>query len=1100
MKISPKHYLNYSSRYLKSIVLLPVFLFISFLSHAQNLRITGTVTSDGAPLIGATIHVQGTLNGITTDFDGNYSINAKSSDILVYSYIGYKEQKVSVGTNLEINIELSEDAAKLDEVVVTALGITREKKALGYSVQELHGDDISKVKDGNFINNLQGKVAGAQIINSTGAVGGASTIFIRGTASLSGDNEPLFVVDGVPINNEVVQTSWVGFESPSNSNSDGFESGEVDYGNAASEINPNDVESVTILKGASAAALYGSRAANGVILITTKSGKGSKGLGIELNTSLTFQSPLRTPRFQTQYGAGLFNQYSYVDGEGGGVFDNAAVNFGPRLDGRLISQLDYPFPGRAIVKPWVSRLGSDPYRAFLETGITRTNNIAVTEGNEMGNLRLSYTNYDQKGMVPNTGLKRNTVSFAAKRTISDRVKASGAITYINTDSHNRPNLGSNNPYNPLVRLLTLGQNESLEEMKDYWVPFKEGIEEARPASGVNPYFLVNENTNAQKKDRIYGNININYKLASDLNLNLRSGVDFYNDRRLEKKAQTNFTFGSYRESRVFFTEFNSDFLLTYAPINEQSNFKYSINFGGTLMRQRQEQTRLFAPELEVPGVYNIGNTRGDARASQFIRLRGMNSLYGSGQFGYKNMLYLDVAVRNDWSSTLPKGNNSFLYPSLSFSGIITELFDERPSWLTFAKIRGSIAQVGKDAEPYQLENKLIYGDGFANAPIVSRSAIIANPNIKPEITTSYEVGADFRIFDSRFNIDMSYYSATSKNQSLEIGLPPESGYSRRTLNVGKLRNWGFEVVAGISAVRSKDFQWDIDLNFSRNRSEVIEFNDDLFDENFRFNVFERWLNFDHVKGQPLGNGYGDYLVYWDPATKQVGAQKDLGPNARLVHSNAGTPLESDDFGLLEGKTLIDNVYPDWIGGVRNTLRYKNISLGFLFDFRKGGIFYSRTHVLGNMRGALQESVEVLGNRDEFADADGFVVGNGVRLPDGVTWDTYTGDLVENDRKIPINRYYGPTDGYFGNDHGGSFDASFIKLREVNLTFFLPKSVTKLIGIQDGRFSIIGRNLLLWSKAPHVDPETSAYGGRAQGVEMITVPSARSIGVNLNLRL
>jgi len=1083
------------------VIVLVFFLTATNLSFSQKVEVKGVITTSlGDPLPGASVIVKGTFDGVTSDFDGNYSIEADPTDVLIFSYIGFKEQERVVGINTTIDVSLEEDTEQLDEVVVTALGITREKKALGYSVQEVDDEALNRVQDANFVNNLQGKVAGAQIINSTGAVGGASTILVRGTASLAGDNEPLFVIDGIPVNNESVQTSLTGFQVPDDPNSDGFENGEVDYGNAASEINPNDIETVTILKGASAAALYGSRAANGVILITTKSGKGSKGLGVEISSSFTMESPLRTPRFQTQFGAGKFNQYSYVDGEGGGIFDDAAVNFGPRLDGRILPQLNYPFMGQIVQEPWISRLGSDPYRTFLVTGETKINSISVTGGNESGNFRLSYTNFNQKGMVPNTGLKRNTISFVSDRNISKEIQASGSITYINTNSDNRPNLGANNDFNPLARLLTVGQNESLEEMRDYWVPFQEGFEEARPASGTNPYFLVFENTNAQRKDRVYGRASVNYTFLPGLSLALRSGLDFYNDRRFERRAQTNFTFGSYRESRVLFTEFNSDFLLTYAPVKEDASLTFSANFGGNLMRQRMEQTRLFARELEVPGVYNIGNARGEARASQFLRRRGMNSLYGSAQINYKSFLFVDVAARNDWSSTLPEGNNSFFYPSLAVSGIITELFPNRPEWLGFGKLRANIAQVGKDAEPYQLENQLQFSDGFNNAQIVSKSAIVANPGIKPEITTSYEFGADVRLFQGRVNFDVSYYSATSENQSLEIGLPPESGFSRRTLNVGRIRNQGVEVVAGFTPVKSKDFQWDINVNWSRNRSKVIEFNDELFDEDFRFNVFERWLNFDHVKGEQMGNGYGDFLVYWDPDTKELGNRKDLGPNARLVHSNIGTPLESDDFGLLEGKTLIGNVYPDWIGGIGNTLRYKNLSFSFLFDFRKGGIIYSRTYVLGNMRGALQESVEVLGNREEFADPDGFVVGNGVRLPEGETWDTYDGNLVENDIRIPIDRYYGPTDGYFGNDHGGSFDASFVKLREVRLSFDFPSKLLSRIGMQRGSISLVGRNLLLWTDVPHVDPEVSAYGGRAYGVEMINVPSARSIGAILNFKL
>ncbi len=1075
----------------------------------DGITITGRVRSseDNEGLPGVNVVVKGTSQGTVTDVEGNYSLEVPSKEtVLVYSSVGFIQQNEIVGNRILIDVKLSPDVKALDEIVVTALGISREKKSIGYAVQELDGAQLTEAREPNLINALAGKIAGVQVVNGNGTVGASSNILIRGSTSISGKNQPLFVVDGVPINNETYQTSWSDFTGPTDYNSSGYSGNQqVDYGNAGAEINPDDIESMTVLKGANAAALYGSRAANGVILITTKSGKGTKGIGVSFSSNITFETPLKTPEYQTQYGKGRNGQYEYVDGLGGGTNEREDV-WGPRLDGQSIQQYDPYDPENPKIMPWISRLGSDPVRDLLETGITKNHNFSIVGGYDKGHFRLSYSNFDQSGMAPNTNLKRNSITMRAGYNITKKFKVDASVNYINSNSDNRPNVGTNSVSNPMFTLAQMGQNEDLDALRqNVWEPQQEDIKQAVYDRDLNnPFFYLNESENGNRKDRVIGSVRLSYNILPNLFARVRVGKDFYTDNRTEEKAwsSSGFPFGNYQQSNINFVENNTEVLLDYqAKIND---WDILANAGGNMMSQETDQLKGGANGLVAPGVFNIGNYKDSYSASNYLIEKKINSIYGLISIGFRNYLYLDVTGRNDWSSALPVDHNSYFYPSVSLSAVVSEML-EMPEWVSFLKLRGSAAQVGNDTDAYKTTTiQYEYGQGWLDGYSVSNvKSTLGAPDLKPEIITSYEFGFDLRFMDDRVSIDFSAYKGNSINQILPISMPSESGYEVKYVNAGELQNQGMELMLNIIPIKTPDFTWNLDVNWARNTTEVIK----LTDDQDRFHLVERWINIDAVEGEALGAFYGDYVLRLDPETNK------LGQEGVIVHRSNGKIEESDDGVPLntEVKPLLGNVYPDWTGGIMNTFTYKDFSIGFLFDIRRGGEFYSRTFIEGNRFGALQESVNIFGGREHYDDPNNpglpYIIGEGVKLAPGMSWGDAQIDendivinademFIENDQPYPVRDYI---QSYYDNDHTGTFDASYVKLREVKIGFRIPKTLARKLSIESATISLIGRNLMLWDNSPHVDPETSGYSGIAPGVEMFSFPSARSIGYNLSIR-
>ena len=1062
---------RWSNRLLYSLFL-SLFLVAPALQAQQN-TINGKVMDlNNNPIPGVNVLVIGTSQGTITDIEGNYRLDVnKDNERLLFSFVGYETKEVNINGRSTINVSLTESSRELGEVIVTALGVERETKALGYAVQEVKGNTITEARETNLVNSLAGRVAGVNVTGSSTTVGGSSRITIRGESSLDiNKNQPLFIVDGVPINNNVVGSSGSG-------------NMETDYGNGAAEVNPDDIESISILKGPNAAALYGSRAANGVIIITTKSGKGVKGIGVSVNSTTTFEKPLLLPDWQDQYGQGNRGQFAFVNGSGAGIADGVDESWGPRLDGQLIPQFDSPrdvagFRGGDIdaapagstinPTPWTSN--PDNVTDFFETGVTLTNNVAVSGGNENGSFRLSYTNLDQSGMLPNTDLNRNTLLFSSNYQLTDKLKANAMVNYIRSRSDNRPSI-SYGTESPMYLWVWYGRQINTDNLRDYWQPGLEGRQQFNYNYNYhdNPYFTMYENTNGQAKDRVLGNVSLTYDFTDELSLMVRSGTDFYRELRDRKRAFSTqrFPFGMYREDNIFFEERNTDFLLSYNK-NFENIWDIGLSFGGNRMDQTYEYNELVAPQLSIPEIYNFGNSRVDLQAEEFVNKKRINSLYGLARIGFKNILFLDLTARNDWSSTLPTDNNSYFYPSVSASAIISDIV-ELPSFFAFAKLRAGWAQVGNDTDPYRLSNVYNYLPAFGNSQRVTESSVIRNPELKPEIVSSYEIGTDLRFLDGRIGLDFTYYNMSSRNQILQIDVDRTSGYSSTVINAGEIKNQGLELMlTGTPVQLSNGFQWDFNLNWTRNRSEVVELAEGI--PSYRI-AGNRGAEILAVPGERMGDIYGSVF------------QRHEG---QIVYNESGFPLRTSE---LEN---VGNYSPDWMAGIYNTLSYKGFNLGLLLDIRQGGIIVSQTTWIGRNAGQLEGTA--LGRENGL-------VGDGVIVTDRDEAGNIT-SVRPNDVVVPARDWNYQYFRRENNVEAATWDASFTKLREIKFGYSFPNSLFGDIPIRDVNLSIVGRNVALWTQNPHIDPENlSMTGGTlVPGVENMAYPTPRSIGFNLNFKL
>jgi len=1054
----------------KSIVAFLLAFTVSIIGYSQVTFTGQVVDENNMPLPGASVVVKGASIGAATDFDGNFEIELpQGGETLIISYIGYIPQELETVGQTSATVILQPDSQQLDEVVVTALGIEREKKSLGYASQELNNDDVVEAREPNLLNSMSGKVAGLQITNSPSGLGGSARVTIRGDASLNiNGNSPLFVVDGTPISNEIVGSSGSGTQS-------------VDYGNGAAEINPQDIESMNVLKGPAAAALYGARAANGAIIITTKKGRsqGSR-LGVSFNTGVTIDNVLMLPDWQNEYGQGNNQQFAFVDGSGSGIADGVDESWGPRLDtGLLIPQFDSPradgtrggdtFVSDAPITPtpWVSN--PDNTKDFFETGITKTNSIAISKSGEMGNMRLSFQNLDQEGTLPNTDLERNSLNFSGSLNVSEKVKVNANINYVKTDSDNRPAVGYGTE-SIMYLFIWYGRQLNTNNLRDYWQPGLEGVQQFNYNYNYhdNPYFTMYENTNAQDKDRIFGNISLTYDITDNWKLLLRSGRDFYRDFRERKRAFSTqrFPFGTYQEDNIFFEESNTDFLLSY---DKTFNEKWNVNIsgGGNILRQKQDFTKSVAPQLINPGVYSFNNSRQAVQVSSNNYEKRINSLYGYARFAYDSKIFLDLTGRNDWSSTLPSDNNSYFYPSATLSAIASDIF-KMPEWVTFAKVRAAYAEVGNDTDPYRLRSFYQNERPFdGSTPILTESSLIPNADLKPEITSSYEFGLDLRFFQSRMNFDLTYYDSSTKNQIINISTDIASGYSSQLINAGEVRNYGFEAIASFVPVLTDNFKWTSTFNFSANQSEVK----DLGGVNFTL-TSANGAFIQAREGGSISAIYGRGFQRVEDPNSEFFGQK--------IVNNQGIPVRTDDL-VYQG-----DYAPDFTLGFQNTFRYKNVDFGFLLDTRQGGIVVSRTKTIGSTSGQLMETLE---GRETGIVAEGVVNTGTSENP------VYVPNTTNVDARTYNNRFYERD-----NVEAAKYDASYTKLREVTLGYSFPKKITDRLPISNARLSLTGRNLLLWTDNPHFDPEVvGVSGGTLQpGIENMSYPSTRSFTFNLQV--
>ncbi len=1036
-----------------------IFAFLGMQAYAQK-TITGTVVdADGSTIPSVTVVVKGHSDiGTITDFDGKYTLKGVPDDAetLIFQSMGMKTLEVAI-SGTEIDGAMETEDVGIGEVVVTALGVSKDKKAIGYSVQDVSGADFDKARETNIVNSLSGKIAGVQITSSSGGVGASSRIILRGSTSITGNNEPLFIIDGVPINNA--------------NYGDAGSTGGSDMPSGAADINPDDIESISVLKGANAAALYGSRAANGVIIIKTKTGAGSRGLGISVNSSTTFETPLRLPDFQNSYGQGANNHFfEFVDGQNGPA--GVDESWGMPLDIGL--QATQFTSNGETPEEW--RSYPDNIINFFDMGITKSNNVAFSGGSEKASFRLSYTNMDQQGMVPNTQLDRNTLNASSTVNLTDKLSASFSANYIKTNSDNIPTGGYQNE-NPVQQMIWSGRQVDFEQLRDYEnLPL---AAEGTAAAGTplnwntvfqnNPYWVQHNNLNKLNKDRLIANFNINYKITDYLSLRAGSGTDYWASVSAYQKAKgsNEYPEGMYREIFRTWYETNSNVLLTFDK-KLTDDFGLTLSVGGNTMSQVYKRVTGEAAQLELEGVYNLSNVLSGVTPTlaNYQEARKINSVYYSGQMAFKNYLYFEFNGRNDWSSVLPVENNSFFYPSFSLSNVVTEMFGMKSNVLSFAKLRASWAQVGGDGalDPYDIQQTFSFrsptntvdGGPWGTVLLPFNGARLSNPNLVPELTTSLEFGIDLRLFKGRVTLDATYYDSKSVNLLVPVEVSAATGYTSAWDNVGEMSNKGVELLLGIDIIKTKTFTWNTTANFAMAKNMVVSLG-----ELESLSLGGQWnMEIQAREGMPYGVIYGPAIERHD---------------GDIVYQNGLPQIAAND-------TILGDIQPDWIGGVNNSINYKGLSIGVLVDAKMGGEIHSMTTTWGRYAGVLSETLE---------GREGGVVGEGVMLDSD-------GNYVTNNVVVTAEAF---NKAAYSNDivESAVFDASYVKLRQVTFGYTLHK-VGKL-PVKDLSFSVVGRNLaILYSKVPHIDPETAFSSSNGeQGQEFGQLPSARSIGFNINFK-
>ena len=1071
---------------MKYLFLVSLFVFTGFsalLSQTRN--ITGTVTSatEGEGVLpGVTVTVKGTTIGILTDLNGKFTIPVPPNAVtLIFSYIGMKKQEIPVTDQNVINVVMESDILGLDEVVVTALGISREKKSLGYSVQEVKGDNISKTKESNFVNSLSGKVSGVQIKQSN-TMGGSANILIRGNKSLMNNNQALFVVDGVPIDNTTPNTN-----NQVNGN------GGYDYGNAAADINPDNIESMSVLKGAAATALYGSRAANGVVMITTKKGTSRKGIGVSFSAGLTFSKidQETLPKMQYEYGGGYGAYYedesgyffqADLDGNGSSeliVPTSEDASWGAKFDPSLMV-IDWvglePTDSENYLKPvpWVS--AEHDLRDFFETGIKQNYNIAFDGGNDKGTFRLSYTNLTEKGIMPNSQIRKNIVNFNGSYNFTDKLSAESSVSYINDYTKGRYGTG----YDPGNPMQSLGQwfqaNVDIEDLKKYQKT-PDGrqrtwnyayYDDLTPIFHNNIYWTRNMNYEDDGRNRLFGFATIRYRLAPWIILEGRAATDTYSQFQEERVAVYSNQTSQYRKFLRNFSETNIDFM---ARINH--NFgEFSLNglLGSNIRRTTSKLTDVSTlGGLIVPELYNLYNSRSPVQTTEYQLLSGVNSLFGNLSLGYRNLVYLDVSGRNDISSTLPENNNSYFYPSVSTSFIFSELPGIKGSPVfSFIKLRLNYAEVGNDAPAYSLTSTYRQKANWETNGRYFVNRVLQNPELKPERTKSIEAGLEAKFLNNRFGFDLSLYKTNSIDQITPVNISRASGYNQRYVNSGKIENKGVELSLTGTVIKTGNFSWDIQANWFRNVNKVVSLYEGV--ENILLNA--QWdISTNLVVGQPYGMLRGSDFVY---------------TNGQRTVDEDGMYLEGDDPIALLGSTL-----PDWNAGITTVLNYKGFSLSGLVDISQGGKLYSVDMQYGLATGIFAETAGLndKGNpkRDPVEDGGG-IVNEGV-YENGNPNTTY---VWAGDWYGAFQYDYLPTAAYI-------YDASYVKLREVAFSYSFPSKMLEKTPVSKVSLSIVGRNLwIIHKNMPYYDPEASLSAGNIQGIADGAYPSTRTLGLNLSV--
>ena len=1104
----------------KFLLLVVLSVVVSIYAFAQNRVITGTVTSsnegEGA-IPGVAVAAKGTTLGAITDVNGEFRLEVPQVvTTLVFSYIGNKKVEEEIAGREVIDVVMEPDLMGLDEVVVTALGISREKKSLGYATQQIGGDAVSTVKTDNFVNQLSGKIAGVNI-RANNNMGGSTNVIIRGIKSLTGSNQALFVVDGVPIDNAVTNNSG------QRTGRSGY-----DYGNAASDINPNDIESIDVLKGAAASALYGSRAANGVIMITTKKGaaRTGRGVGVALSSNATFGVIDRStfPKYQRNYGAGYgpfysgpdnelpgsglypgLEEFADVDGDGTAdltipFYDDASMGqrFDPALNVYHWDAFAPESPNYQQARPFeMSQNG--PLDHFFNTAVSLTNSIDISGGTELATFRLGYTNLDQKGIMPNSNLKKNNITVVGTYNVVPSLKLTASANYSNTMGKGRNSTGySDNIMSSFRQWYQVDTDVKL--MKDLWEATGRNITwnpkgldadgnfDPTPSYWDSPFWVRYKNFQTDERNRLIGFTQGDWQVTKSISFMGRYSVDTYSELQEERKAvgsvagelgvgRPDVTSGYSRFSRNYL-ETNFDFIATF---NRDLSDVFNINalIGTSIRRQRIDQVFTSTNNgLSVPEVYALSNSV-DPLAPPEERLSriGLNGYFASLSLGFMDMLYLDATYRIDQSSTLPKDNWTYHYPSISGSFLFSELIDD--DWLELGKLRLNYAEVGSDAPFATVLDTYVPIAPFAGNPLASVASVKNNPTLKPERTKSIEAGLEMSFMQGRAGFDVAVYQQNTVDQILPVTISYTTGYSSKFVNAGELQNRGIELRLSGSPVRVPGFNWNVTLNWSRNLNEVVALQEGI--ENLQLGSFQGGVSTNARVGEPYGAIQGTDYVY---------------------HANGQRVVQASGFYALSPRSdiVIGNFNPDWLAGLQNSFTFGNLNFSFLFDMQKGGDIFSLDLWYGKATGLYAETdyINDLGNpvRDPVIRNDD---GSYDPSSGGMVLEGVLADGTANTRRVPGGDYR--VWGYARNPNSAFvYDASYVKLREVVLTFNFPRALLANTFLGGASLSFVGSNLwILHKNLPHADPEAGQSAGNLQGWQSGVMPTTRNFGFNLNLQ-
>ncbi|WP_418604662.1 SusC/RagA family TonB-linked outer membrane protein [Hwangdonia sp.] len=1032
----------------KLLKLMFVFCLFSMQSIQGQNTITGTITDSatGIPLGGANVVEKGTTNGVSTDFDGNYSITVSSqSAILVISYIGYTNREIAVNNQSVINVSLSEDASQLEEVVVTALGIKRERKSLGYSVQEIQGASISESREPNMVNSLSGKITGLQVIKGSNGPAGSSKIVLRGYSSLTGDNQPLIVVDGTPLDN---------FTGSSN---EGFWSPSADLGNGLADINPEDIATLSVLKGASAAALYGSRAGNGVILITTKTGKSSKGLGISYSATTGFQSIFSVPDLQSSFGQGSVGAYD----------EYSTSSWGPKIEGQTETG---PEQGSVVFDKAYDNIGN-----YYKNGFSQNHSLSLQNSTDSGSFYASANYLDDEGISPSATLERLNLTARGVSKFGNDKKwtADTKVQYNRTTANNRPRTGFG-ALSQYQTIINFPRSRDIEQYSAGVDEFGNQIWFDPTSNQINPYWANKRRLSWDSRDRFIINGTLKHQVNDWLSAEIRAGADLYTTNTESKVFAGTSSTSTYGLGKNTFIEQNYSALIAASKDNIFGKFGGSITLGGNLMSTESSRISSNSGELLVPNLFSLNNGINPASVSQGFSTKKINSAYGLLQLNYDGYLFLDVTGRNDWSSALSEANRSFFYSSISTSFVISDMITKNggdlPSWFTFGKLRGSYAEVGNDLSPFSLYNAFSIGNDPLGNTTAGTNSTLRNPDIVNELIKSVEIGLEARFLNNRVGLDVAWYKTNATNQIIGLPLDPFSGYNSKLINAGDIQNKGIEVTLKTKILDNEDgLSWDMDVNYSSNENTIEELADDV--TQYTLGGFDNFSIRADVGG--------DYGVIVGSKFRRVEDESSQFFGRILVDAD-GLPLASTD------KHILGSQQPDALLGITNMFNYKNFSFSFLFSASIGGEIFSGTnHAL--QRSGLGAVTVVNGERND-------IVFNGV-VDDGA------GNLSENTTGATPQNYWAAITGRSGNlgiNEANVYDATHVRLRNVNLTYTFDRAWLDTTPFQGLSVGVSANNV--WLITEHlngVDPEAvNATNSNANGFENLAPPTTRTVFLNI----